>query len=87
VILLCDSINLLNASTIAAGAVNISLVDGTVGAPALNFQTETSTGIYRPTSGEFGIAILGVKLFGLTATGLNIPGTGNFTGGVQGGTF
>jgi hypothetical protein len=30
---------------------------------------------------------LGVKLFGLTSTGLNIPGTGNFTGGVQGGTF
>jgi hypothetical protein len=87
VILLCDSVNLLNASTIAAGAVNVSLVDGTVGAPSLNFATETSTGIYRPSSGEFGIAILGVKLFGLTATGLNIPGTGNFTGGVQGGTF
>ena len=87
VILLCDSINLLNASTIAAGALNISLADGTVGAPSLNFGTETSTGIYRPGSGEFGIAILGVKLFGLTATGLNIPGTGNFTGGVQGGVF
>jgi hypothetical protein len=87
VILLCDSVNLLNASTIAAGAVNVSLVDGTVGAPSLNFATETSTGIYRPGSGEFGIAILGVELFSLTATGLNIPGTGNFTGGVQGGTF
>ena len=87
VILLCDSVNLLNASTIAAGAVNVSVVDGTVGAPSINFATETSTGIYRPGSGEFGIAILGVKLFGLTATGLNIPGTGNFTGGVQGGTF
>ena len=87
VILLCDSINLLNASTIAAGALNLSLADGTVGAPSLNFGTETSTGIYRPGSGEFGIAILGVKLFGLTATGLNIPGTGNFTGGVQGGLF
>ena len=87
VILLCDSVNLLNASTIAAGAVNVSLVDGTVGAPSLNFATETSTGIYRPGSGEFGIAILGVKLFGLSATGLNVPGTGNFTGGIQGGTF
>lgn len=87
VILLCDSVNLLNASTIAAGAVNVSLVDGTAGAPSLNFATETSTGIYRPGSGEFGISILGVKLFGLTATGLNVPGTGNFTGGVQGGTF
>ena len=87
VILLCDSINLLNASTIAVGAVNTSLVDGSAGAPALNFATETSTGVYRPGSGEFGIAILGVKMFGLTATGLNIPGTGNFTGGVQGGLF
>jgi hypothetical protein len=87
VILLCDSVNLLNASTIAAGAVNVSLVDGTVGAPSLNFATETSTGIYRPGSGEFGIAILGVELLSLTATGLTIPGTGTFTGGVQGGTF
>lgn len=87
VILLCDSVNLLNASTIAAGAVNVSLVDGTEGAPSLNFATETSTGIYRPSSGEFGISILGVRLFGLTATGLTIPGTGTFTGGVQGGTF
>jgi hypothetical protein len=87
VILLCDSVNLLNASTIAAGAVNISLVDGTAGAPSLNFASETSTGVYRPGSGEFGITVLGVKKFGLTATGLNIPGTGNFTGGVQGGAF
>jgi hypothetical protein len=87
VILLCDSVNLLNASTIAAGAVNVSVVDGTAGAPSINFATETSTGIYRPGSGEFGIAILGVKLFGLTSTGLSIPGTGNFTGGVQGGVF
>jgi hypothetical protein len=87
VILLCDSVNLLNASTVAVGATTFSLINGTAGAPALNFAAETSTGLYRPGSGEFGIAILGVKLFSLTATGLNIPGTGNFTGGVQGGTF
>lgn len=87
VILLCDSVNLLNASTIAAGASNVSLVDGTNAAPALNFATETNTGIYRPGSGEFGISILGTKRFGLTATGLGITGTGNFTGGVSGGLF
>jgi hypothetical protein len=63
------------------------LINGTAGAPALNFAAETSTGIYRPGSGEFGISILGVQLFGLTATGLDVPGLGNFTGGVQGGTF
>jgi hypothetical protein len=87
VILLCDSVNLLNASTIAAGAVNVSLVDGTAGAPSLNFANETSTGIYRPGSGEFGIAVLGTKYFGLTATGLSITGTGTFSSGVQGGAF
>jgi hypothetical protein len=87
VILLCDSVNLLNASTIAAGAANISLVDGTAGAPSLNFANETSTGIYRPGSGEFGIAVLGTKYFGLTTTGLSITGTGTFSSGVQGGAF
>jgi hypothetical protein len=87
VILLCDSVNLLNASTIAAGAVNVSLVDGTAGAPSLNFANETSTGIYRPGSGEFGIAVLGAKYFGLTTTGLSITGTGTFSSGVQGGAF
>jgi hypothetical protein len=87
VILLCDSVNLLNASTIAAGASNISLASGSAGAPSLNFASETSTGVYRPGTGEFGISILGVQLFGLTAAGLNISGIGNFTGGILGGTF
>lgn len=87
VILLCDSVNLLNASTIAAGASTLYLNNGTVAAPSLNFASETSTGVYRPGSGEFGISILGTKRFGLTATGLTITGTGTFSGGVQGGTF
>ena len=87
VILLCDSVNLLNASTIAAGAVNVSLVDGTAAAPSLNFATETSTGIYRPGSGEFGIAVLGTQRFDLTATGLKITGSGTFTTGISGGSF
>ena len=87
VILLCDSANLLNASTIAAGASNITLVNGSVGAPALNFASEGTTGIYRAASGEFNTAILGVLRSTLSATGLAIVGTGNFTGGVAGGTF
>lgn len=87
VILLCDSVNIYNASTIAAGAVTLALADGSAGGPTLNFASETSTGVYRPGSGEFGITVLGTKRFGLTATGLTITGTGTFTGGVQGGTF
>lgn len=87
VILLCDSVNVLNASTVAAGATSLSLVDGTASTPSLNFASETNTGIYRPGSFEFGIAINGTQRFGLTATGLTITGSGIFTTGVSGGSF
>jgi len=85
--LVCDSVNLFNANTVLAGSSNISLNNGTVSSPSLNFSAETTTGVYRAASGEFDIAILGVNLFALTATGLNINGTGNFTGGISGGTY
>jgi len=87
IILLCDSVNLLNASTISAGATSVSLVNGSVGAPSLNFASETSTGLYRPGSGEIGLAILGAQYFNLTTVGLTITGTGTFSAGVQGGQF
>lgn len=87
VILLCDSVNLVNASTIAVGALNISLVDGSAGAPSMSFASETTTGIYLGASGELDISILSNKRFGLTATGLTIAGTGTFTSGVSGGVF
>ena len=85
--LVCDSVNLLNANTVLAGASSISLTDGNVAVPALNFSSETSTGVYRAASGEFNTAILGVLRSTLSASGLAIVGTGNFTGGVLGGTF
>ena len=87
VILLCDSVNVLNASTIAAGATSISLVDGTASTPSLNFASETNTGMYRPGSFEIGMAVNGSQRFGLTATGLTITGSGTFTTGVSGGAF
>jgi len=86
-ILVCDSVNILNANTYLAGATGISLSDGTVGSPSLNFATETSTGIYRATSGQMNVAILGVNLASFSATGLSITGTGTFTGGISGGVF
>jgi hypothetical protein len=85
--LICDSINLVNANTVLAGSSSIGLVNGTVAAPALYFGSEPTTGVYRAGTGQFNIAILGVNLFSLTATGLSIPGTGTFTGGISGGTF
>ena len=87
--LVCDSVNLYNANTILAGSSSISLINGSVGAPSLNFASETTTGIYRNASGEFNHAILGVLRSTLSATGLAIVGTGAFTGAVSGttGTF
>ena len=98
IILLCDSVNLYNASTIAAGATAVTLSNGAVGAPALSFASETTTGVYRPASGEFGISILGVQRLDVTASGITVTGagafsgavsgtTGTFTSGVSGGTF
>jgi hypothetical protein len=85
--LICDSVNLLNANTVLAGSSAISLLNGTVSNPSLNFASEPTTGIYRASSGEFNHAILGVLRSTLSATGLAIVGTGNFTGGVSGGAF
>lgn len=85
--LVCDSVNLFNANTILAGSSTVSLNSGSVGSPSLNFSAETTTGVYRAASGEFNIAILGALRSTLSASGLAIVGTGNFTGGISGGTF
>ena len=85
--LICDGTNFLNANTTTAGATVVSLVDGTVGTPALNFAAETGTGVYRPAAGEFGVAVLGVQRFKATATGVTVTGSGTFSTGIAGGTF
>jgi hypothetical protein len=85
--LICDSVNLVNANTILAGSSSISLINGSVGSPSLNFGSEPTTGVYRAAAGQFNISILGVNRFSLLAAGLSVSGSGTFTGGVLGGTF
>lgn len=85
--LICDGTNFLNANTVQAGATSISLVNGTVGTPSMNFGAETSTGIYRPGAGELAISILGTQRAKVSASGLTVAGTGTFSSGVQGGAF
>jgi hypothetical protein len=87
--LICDSVNFLNANTTQAGASTVSLLDGTVGTPSLNFAAETSTGIYRPGAGELAISVLGTKRVGVTATGVAVTGAVAASGAVSGttGTF
>lgn len=85
--LICDGVNFLNANTTQAGATTVSLLNGTVGTPSLNFAAETGTGLYRPGAGELAIAVLGTKRVGVTATGVAVTGSGTFTTGIAGGTF
>jgi hypothetical protein len=96
--LICDGVNFLNANTTQAGASTVSLLDGSVGTPSLNFAAESSTGVYRPAAGEFGISVLGTQRLKATATGVAVTGavaasgvvsgtTGTFTTGIAGGTF
>ena len=80
-IVICDSVNLISAVTVIAGQTTVSLADGSVGAPPLNFVNEVSTGIYRAAAGELNMAILGVNEFTLSANGLTVPS------GISGGTF
>ena len=91
--LICDGTNLLNANTTQAGGTTFSLVNGTVSNPSLNFASEANTGIYRPGPGSLGISILANLVLETTATGIDVTGnvgasgTGNFEGGISGGTF
>jgi hypothetical protein len=91
VILLCDSVNLYNASTIAAGATTVALSNGTVSSPPLNFSSESTTGIYRPASGELGITVLGSQVLDVNAAGITVTGVARIgsgtTGGIAGGAF
>lgn len=85
--LICDGVNFYNANTVQAGASVSSLANGSAANPSLSFASEPSTGVYRSGSGSFNISILGTNRAEVNATGIDVTGTGNFTGGVLGGTF
>lgn len=88
VTLACDGTNFFNANTTQAGSITtVTLADGTVGAPALNFAAETNTGIYRASAGQLNIAVLGSDIVDVSASGVTVNGSGTFTNGIAGGTF
>lgn len=84
---ICDGTNFYNANTVQGGGTTISLIDGSASTPSLNFLSETTTGMYRPAAGNIGFAITGSQRVAISATGINVTGSGTFTSGVAGGTF
>lgn len=56
----------------------LKLADGTVGAPAMSFVTETATGIYRSASHDIRGAVNGADVFRMAADmGLSVAGLGS----------
>lgn len=86
-ILICDSVNMLNAATVTAGVGTLSIGNGTVSTPSLNFSSETNTGVYRPASNQWAVTVAGTQRFRATTAGIVVTGTGTFSSGISGGTF
>lgn len=81
-LVVCDGTNVYSTTTNTSSSfTSATLAPGSVGAPSLNFQGNTNTGLYLPASNQIGFAINGVNGMTLSSTGLVI------TQGISGGTF
>jgi len=78
----CDGTNVYSTtSNTSSSFTSATLAPGSVGAPSLNFQGNTTTGLYLPASNQIGFAVNGANGMTLSSTGLAI------TNGISGGTF
>ena len=75
---LTDSLDRFGRGTMLAP---LKIFDGTVAAPGLSFGSEGSTGIYRTGAGTWNLAILGVAVALLTASGATFSQPVTFAGG------
>lgn len=68
----------ISATTTINGAA------GAVGAPSLYFSTDTTSGLYRPTANQVGIAISGAQVANITSTGIAVTGAVSATTTING---
>lgn len=83
----CDGTNFLNANTVQVGASYFQLLDGSLAIPSVSYVNEPTTGMYRPGVGQNGFSILGALVMLINSGGIEVTGTGKFSGGISGGTF
>jgi hypothetical protein len=74
-VLFCDGLNVINASTTVSGISSLTLSQGAVTSPAINFSGDTQTGIYQPTTGAVAFAVVGVQRLLANTTGVSVTGT------------
>lgn len=81
-VLICDGTNVYNAASGASSSIPSLTVDpGSLSVPAIKFTGDTTTGIYRPTSGQVGFVVTGTLAGYFSSTGLTV------INGISGGTF
>lgn len=81
-IVICDGTNVYNANSATVSSLAaLTLNAGTAAAPSLNYTGDTTTGLYRPSSGQLGFSLSGVSKMTLEADGLHV------VDGIAGGTF
>lgn len=81
-LLICDGTNVYNANSATISSLAaLTLNAGTAAAPSLNYTGDTTTGLYRPASGQLGFSLTGVSKMTLESDGLHV------TDGIKGGLF
>tara|TARA_R110000868_G_scaffold8513_1_gene44039 strand:- start:19914 stop:21146 length:1233 start_codon:yes stop_codon:yes gene_type:complete len=78
----CDGTNVYSTTTNTVfSPTTLTLSDGTLSTPSINFVSSTSTGMWSPASSQIGWVLSGVNKMTLAATGLAV------VDGISGGTF
>jgi len=81
-LLICDGTNVYNANSATISSLaSLTLNAGSAAAPSLNYTGDTTTGYYRPSSGQLGFSLTGVSKMTLESDGLHV------TDGIKGGVF
>lgn len=74
IVAICDGTNVYSAQSVSASST-VSLIDGSVANPSLNFASKTNTGLYKYSTSGMGIAINGVDLAHFEPTGATFNGS------------
>lgn len=74
IITICDGTNVYSAQSVSASST-VSLLDGSVALPSLNFASQTNTGLYKYSTNGLGLAVAGADLQHLESTGTTFGGT------------
>ena len=81
-LIICDGTNVYNASSGIASSINsVTLGNGSLSVPSLKFSGDLNTGLYLPSSGQFGFVVNNLLAGLFSANGLYVPngvGGGNF---------